>query len=309
MLAVENYVDLINVLNKPLGKLNNNQLEWCISIVLNFNSKDQKNNENLQKILINLCKHSLYTKKWKILEKSLKQFIYINDNKENIYFCEGLIYSALYITKTNFNKNDNPLPEFKDVIKIKDIIFGLDNILKAAELSYKNHWFDMLYKCSQAMWCIIEPWFILHYSFSKVFVSYIFIICNLVEKANISNYEWDIFLYFKLSKALYISSTISKDIKYIKAISIASKNNISINTNINKSLKNIVNNVRNTIKAGKTQSQNQSASSNINLNNKNNEKSIFYGIVTLHPELYEIILSLLKKTTQISQNFVEDSIK
>jgi len=77
MLAINNdYNDLITILNKPLGKLNNNQLEWCTSVVLQFNSKDQKNNENIQKILINLCKHCLYTKKWKLLEKRYKNHYY-----------------------------------------------------------------------------------------------------------------------------------------------------------------------------------------------------------------------------------------
>jgi len=69
LLIDNNYIDLVNLLNKPLGKVNNNQLEWCTSIVLNFNSKDQKNDENIEKILINLCKHCLHTKKWKLLEK------------------------------------------------------------------------------------------------------------------------------------------------------------------------------------------------------------------------------------------------
>jgi len=70
MLATEdNYIDLVNILNQPLGKVSNNQLEWCTSVVFNFNSKDQKNNENIEKILINLCKHCLYTKKWKYLKK------------------------------------------------------------------------------------------------------------------------------------------------------------------------------------------------------------------------------------------------
>ena len=215
----------------------------------------------------------------------------------------------MYITKTSFNKNDNPLPEFKDVIKIKDISFGLDNILKAAELSFKNQWFDMLYKCSQAMWCIIEPWFILHYDFSKIFVSYISAICNFLEKANISDFEWDIFLHFKLSKTLYISSTISKDMKYINAITVSK--NVPIKPNINKSLKNILNNVRNTLKINQNQNQNQASSSNTNTNtnNKNNEKSIFFNIVTLHPELHNTVVSLLKKSTQVSQNFIDDSIK
>jgi len=69
MLLIDNYSDLVNLLNRPLGKINDNQLEWCTSVVLNFNSKDQKNNESIQKILINLCKHCLHTKNWKLLEK------------------------------------------------------------------------------------------------------------------------------------------------------------------------------------------------------------------------------------------------
>jgi len=198
------------------------------------------------------------------------------------------------------------------VIKLKDIAFGLDNIIKAAEIAYKNEWSDQLYKCSYAIWYIIEPWFLLHYDFSKLFISYIFTISKYLENIEIKDYEWYIHLHFKLSKTLYIASSVTKDIKLINTISLA--NNTRTRRNTVRNLKSVINTVRNSLKVNQSQAASpQTSSSPTNntstANTKNIEKSLLFGIVKLNPELHDTVLSLLKKTSQISSNFIEDSLK
>lgn len=195
------------------------------------------------------------------------------------------------------------------------------------------------------MWQIIEPWFILHFDFSKLFVYYIDTICGYLEKVDISDYEWKIFLYFKLSKILYISTTIINDIRYINSIPAVNNNNNSNNNNSNNSngsnniskqkrhntsihnsafnsthtsshnsYSNInhakfqkntsfSNNVRISLKNYQNSNQTQ------NLDIKNIDKSIFINIIILYPELNEIIKSSLIKSSQVSLNFIDDSIR